>query len=170
MLRHLHYRQITLGNPRQQIRPAGNTQIRASYDNQRRIMCENMHQKPRRQFTCQEKNDGQDAAETKHQIKNILQCTPVSLSPVLRAKNRSRPCNRHKEHILDKLNLSCQRNRRHLVLRHLPQHQRVACRHRRQHQTLESNRKCKPRQIPVKFFFVNQYFLLLSAHKNLLHL
>ena len=87
---------------------------------------------------------------------------PVTLAPVLGRENGSGSHRRGKEHVLDKLDLCCQGNRGHLILGHAAQHQRVAGRHRRQHQALEGDRQRQPGQFLIKCPVVNLHAVLLK--------
>ena len=67
-----------------------------------------MHQHVGHQFTGQKKHDGGETAEAEHHIKNVFQRMSVAFTPVLCAQDGARPCDGHQEHVLDKLDLSCQ--------------------------------------------------------------
>ncbi len=162
MFRHLHHGQIALGDPREQIGPSCDTQIRTANGNQRIIFRKNMHELFRHPFTGQKKQDGHCHAESKHDVKDIFQGASVALAPVLGSQNGPRR-NRPQKHILDKLNLRSQGDGGHLILGDFSKHQRIPGRHRCQHQALKRNGKGKSYKIFVEYLFVNQHLMFFSC-------
>ena len=150
MVRHLHHQQVALGNPGNQIGPAGNPQVGAAGLNNRIVMGKQPHQLLRAAFTGGKEDQGDDAAPAQHDMKDAPDRVPVPLSPVLGAENGPGGNRRKDEHVLHKLNLGGQGNRGHLILGHAAQHQGVRRGHGRQHQALECDGRCQRPQLQVK--------------------
>ena len=150
MVRHLHDQQVALGNPRDQVGPAGNPEIGTAGLNDRIIMGKQAHQPFRTAFTGSKKQQGYDPAPTQHNMENVPDRFPVSLAPILGTKDGSGGDNGKDEHVLHKLDLGGKGNRRHLVLGHTAQHQGIRRGHRRQHKALEGDRRRQCPQFPVK--------------------
>ena len=100
-------------------------------------MGEGMHQDPRNELAGQEEQDGDQPAETEHEVKELFNGFPVALSVILCAEDGARRRTGHEKHVLYKLDLGRQRHRRHLFLGNTPQHQGVESRHHGQHQALK---------------------------------
>ena len=137
MVGELHHRKIALGHAGQQIGPSGDPQIGAADPDQNWVVGEGMHQGSRNELAGQEKQDGNQPAETKHEVKKLLDGPAVAFPEILCAEDGACRRTGHEEHVLYKLDLGCQRHRRHLFLRNAPQHQSIKGRHHGQHQALE---------------------------------
>ena len=163
VIRHLHDGQAALREAGQQVGPSGDAQVGASYCDQLLTAREDAHQHPRHHLARHEKKQGQDPRTSEHQAEQALQRLSVSFAPVLGAEDRSGGCDRHEEHILNELDLGCQGDGRHLLLRDAPEHQRVAGRHQCQHQALEDDGQGDLPQLVVEYFVVDLHFIKLSV-------
>ena len=151
----LHHGQVALRYSRQEIAPAGDSQIIPPDFQQDTIVRKDMHQLFRKEFASREKQNRKQSAVPQHQVKKLFNGTPVAFSKVLCSQDASGHCNGTEKHILYKLNLCCKGDCRHLLLGYLAQHQGISGRNQRQHQTLDDNRHCQCIQSTIKSFVIN---------------
>ena len=114
----------------------------------------NQHEIFSGKHTGRKKHHRYQPAQAQCHAENFIQRFDIAFSPILRSQNpEARGCGRQK-HILDKLNLSCQRNGRHIVLIHSAEHKRICHRHQRQHQILQDDGHHQSPELPIKCFVI----------------
>lgn len=150
MVRDLHDHQVALRNAGHEVGPARDPQIVDADLYEFRIRRKNMHQGARKEFAGNKKEDGDQAAEAQHEVKEIPEGLPVSFSVILGAKNGARGGDCIEKYVLDKLDLGRHGDGCHLRLGDAAQHHGVRCRHRCQHQVLQGDRQRQVKHASVK--------------------
>ena len=135
----LHNNKITLGNSCQQIRKSCNPKISYTIIDQHIFICKDQHQIPSAEHARCKKYHRHQPAKPQCHTKNLIQGFNIAFSPILRSKNSKAGRRRRQKHILDKLDLGCQRNRRHIILIHSPKHKCICHRYKCKHQILQDD-------------------------------